>query len=44
LRAVLAKRVAILMDKGMVDLEALPPPAPANKHVAIADAEEDDED
>jgi hypothetical protein len=36
------KRVAILRDKGIVDLEALPPPA--NKEGAIADAEGDQED
>ena len=41
LRAALAKRVALLRDKGMIDLEALPPPA--NKEGAIAD-EGDEED
>jgi hypothetical protein len=29
LRAELAKRIAMLRDKGYVDLEALPPPEPA---------------
>ena len=29
LRAELAKRIALLRDKGYVDLEALPPPEPA---------------
>jgi hypothetical protein len=42
LRAAIAKRVALLRDKGMIDLEALPPPA--NKEEAIADAEGDEED
>src|SRR5215471_2466169 len=42
LRAEIAKRVVLLRDKGYVDLEALPPPA--NKEVAIADAEGDEED
>jgi hypothetical protein len=40
LRAELAKRVAYLRDRGMVDLDALPPPA---KEGAI-DAEGDEED
>jgi hypothetical protein len=34
--------VVLLRGKGYVDLEALPPPA--NKEVAIADAEGDEED
>ena len=42
LRAALAQRIALLRDKGYVDLEALPPPT--NKEVAIADAEGDGED
>ena len=29
LRAELAKRIALLRDKGYVDIEALPPPEPA---------------
>jgi hypothetical protein len=42
LRAEIAKRVAMLRDKGYVDLEALPPPA--NGKGATADAEGDEED
>jgi pyruvate/2-oxoacid:ferredoxin oxidoreductase alpha subunit len=42
LRAEIAKRVVAPRDAGYVDLNALPPPA--NKEVAIADAEGDKED
>jgi len=42
LRVEIAKRVVALRDAGYVDLNALPPPA--NKEVAIADAEGDEED
>ena len=42
LRAEIAKRVVLLRDKGYLDLEALPPPA--NKEVAIADAEGDEQE
>jgi hypothetical protein len=42
LRAEIAKRIAMLRDKGYVDLEALPPPA--NGKGATADAEGDEED
>ena len=42
LRAEIAKRVAMLVDKGYVDLAALPPPA--NGKGATADAEGDEED
>jgi hypothetical protein len=41
LRAEIAKRVAILRDRGVIDLDALPPPA--NGEVAIADAEDQQE-
>jgi hypothetical protein len=41
LRAEIAKRVAMLRDRGYVDLNALPPPA--NKEVAMADAEDQQE-
>jgi hypothetical protein len=41
LRAELAKRIALLRDRGYVDLDALPPPA--NKEVVIADAEDQQE-
>ena len=37
MRAEIAKRVAILRDKGIVDLEALPPPA-AESEGGVADA------
>jgi hypothetical protein len=42
LRAEIARRVVLLRDKGSVDLEAMPPPA--NKEVAIADAEGDEQE
>jgi hypothetical protein len=41
LRAEIAKRVAMLRDRGYVDLDALPPPA--NKEGAIADVEDQQE-
>jgi hypothetical protein len=44
LRAELANRVRQLIDKGYVDLEALPPPANGEVEVPIADAEGDEED
>jgi hypothetical protein len=40
LRAEIAKRVAMLVDKGYVDLEALPRPAHVNEEGAIADEED----
>ena len=43
LHAEIAKRVAMLVDKGYVDLAALPRPAHTNKEVAIADAEDQQE-
>jgi hypothetical protein len=42
LRAEIAKRIAMLRDRGYVDLDALP--QPANKEGAIADAEGDEDD
>jgi hypothetical protein len=42
LRAEIAKRARQLIDRGYVDLEALPPPA--NGKGATADAEGDEED
>jgi len=42
LRAEIAKRVRQLIDKGYVDLEALPPPA--IKKRGVADASEGDEE
>jgi hypothetical protein len=44
LRAEIAKRIRQLIDKGYVDLEALPPPANGEVEVPIADAEGDEED
>jgi hypothetical protein len=44
LRAEIAKRVAMLVDKGYVDLAALPLPAPTNGKGATPDAEGDEED
>ena len=40
LRAEIAKRVAMLVEKGYVDLEALPRPAHVNEEGAIADEED----
>ena len=44
LRAEIAKRVVMLAQKGYIDLEALPRPAPVNEEGAIADAEGDEQE